>query len=126
MWGLAVDEAKVKAAADAMVASGLAARGFSYVNIDDGWEKGRDATGEILTNEKFPDMKALADYVHSKGLKLGIYSSPGPKTCGGYEGSYRARGAGRPHLRPVGHRLPEVRLVLVRRDREGRLARSRR
>ena len=89
VWGLAVDEGKVRAAADAMVASGLAARGFSYVNIDDGWEKGRDASGEILTNEKFPDMKALADYVHSKGLKLGIYSSPGPKTCGGYEGSYQ-------------------------------------
>jgi alpha-galactosidase len=89
VWGLAVDEGKVKAAADAMVASGLAARGFTYVNIDDGWEKGRDASGEIVPNEKFPDMKRLADYVHSKGLKLGIYSSPGPKTCGGYEGSYR-------------------------------------
>jgi alpha-galactosidase len=89
VWGLAVDEAKVKQAADAMVASGLAARGFSYVNVDDGWQKGRDADGEIVPNEKFPDMKALADYVHSKGLKLGIYSSPGPKTCGGYEGSYR-------------------------------------
>jgi alpha-galactosidase len=89
VWGLAVDEAKVKQAADAMVTSGLAARGFSYVNIDDGWQKGRDATGEILANEKFPDLKALADYVHARGLKLGIYSSPGPKTCGGYEGSYR-------------------------------------
>ena len=88
VWGLAVDEAKVKQAADAMVASGLAARGFAYVNIDDGWQRGRDASGEILANEKFPDMKALADYVHARGLKLGIYSSPGPKTCGGYEGSY--------------------------------------
>ena len=89
VWGLAVDEPKVKAAADAMVSSGLAARGFTYVNIDDGWEKARDASGEIVPNEKFPDMKALADYVHSRGLKLGIYSSPGPKTCGGYEGSYQ-------------------------------------
>ena len=44
--------------------------------------------GNIQTNKKFPDMKALADYVHSKGLKLGIYSSPGPNTCAGYEGSY--------------------------------------
>jgi alpha-galactosidase len=88
VWGLAVDDAKVRAAADAMVSSGLAARGFAFVNIDDGWEKGRDAKGEILTNERFPDMKALADYVHAKGLKLGIYSSPGPKTCGGHEGSY--------------------------------------
>ena len=52
------------------------------------WEAGRDANGNIQTNKKFPDMKALADYVHSKGLKLGIYSSPGPNTCAGYEGSY--------------------------------------
>ena len=48
----------------------------------------RDATGVIHTNSKFPDMKALADYVHSKGLKLGIYSSPGPKTCARFEGSF--------------------------------------
>src|SRR6185437_10827897 len=58
------------------------------INIDDCWEGKRDATGYIHPNEKFPDMKALADYVHSKGLKLGIYSSPGPKTCDNYEGSY--------------------------------------
>jgi alpha-galactosidase len=58
------------------------------VNIDDTWEGTRDAQGNIQTNEKFPDMKALSDYVHSKGLKLGIYSSPGPKTCAGFEGSY--------------------------------------
>jgi alpha-galactosidase len=89
VWGLAVDDAKVRAAADAMISSGLASRGFSYINIDDGWEKDRDASGEILPNEKFPDMRSLADYVHSKGLKLGIYSSPGPKTCGGYTGSFQ-------------------------------------
>lgn len=110
VWGLAVDADKVKAAADAMVASGLASHGFQFINIDDGWEKCylprkgvramltkpdmerlkdcRAPDGTILTNEKFPDMKALADYVHSKGLKLGIYSSPGPLTCGGYTGSY--------------------------------------
>jgi alpha-galactosidase len=89
VWGLAVDDAKVRAAADAFVSSGLAAHGFQYVNIDDGWEAGRAPDGTILPNEKFPDMKALAEYVHSRGLKFGIYSSPGPKTCGGYEGSYR-------------------------------------
>jgi alpha-galactosidase len=61
--------------------------GYIYVNIDDTWEAERDATGLLHTNEKFPDMKALADYVHSKGLKIGIYSGPGPKTCGGYAGS---------------------------------------
>ncbi|MDX2023469.1 MAG: NPCBM/NEW2 domain-containing protein [Deltaproteobacteria bacterium] len=88
-WGTAVDADKVRAAADAMVSSGLAAHGYAYINIDDAWEGKRDATGEIQTNEKFPDMKALADYVHSKGLKLGIYSSPGPLTCGKYEGSYK-------------------------------------
>ncbi len=88
-WASAVSDAKVRAAADAMAASGLAAHGFQYVNIDDCWEGNRDARGEIQTNQKFPDMKALADYVHSKGLRMGIYSSPGPKTCGGYEASYR-------------------------------------
>jgi len=85
-----IDDAKVRATADAMVASGLAAQGYQYVNIDDHWEGGRDAEGWITTDPaKFPDMKELADYVHSKGLKLGIYSSPGPKTCGGREGSYQ-------------------------------------
>jgi len=57
------------------------------VNIDDTWEAERDANGVLHTNSKFPDMKALADYVHSKGLKLGIYSGPGPKTCAGYTAS---------------------------------------
>jgi alpha-galactosidase len=84
----AVDDRIVREAADAMVSSGMAAAGYVFVNIDDTWESGRDAQGNIVPNRKFPDMKALADYVHGKGLKLGIYSSPGPVTCGGYEGSY--------------------------------------
>lgn len=88
-WGCAVDEGKIKAAADAMITSGLAAHGFQYVNIDDCWEANRNDKGEILSNEKFPDMKALAEYIHRKGLRFGIYSSPGPKTCAGYEGSYQ-------------------------------------
>lgn len=83
-----VDDASVRAMADAMVSSGMSKVGYVYINIDDTWELGRDANGNLLPNKKFPDMKALADYVHSKGLKLGIYSSPGPKTCAGYEGSY--------------------------------------
>lgn len=83
-----VNEADVRSAADAMVASGMRDAGYVYVNIDDTWEGERDAEGNIQSNSKFPDMKALADYVHSKGLKLGIYSSPGPKTCAGYEASY--------------------------------------
>ncbi|SEF43398.1 alpha-galactosidase [Bryocella elongata] len=83
-----VTEADVRAAADALVSSGMRDAGYVYVNIDDTWEGKRDAQGVIHTNDKFPDMKGLADYVHSKGLKLGIYSSPGPSTCAGYEGSY--------------------------------------
>lgn len=88
-WGMSVSAEKVRAAADAMVQSGLASVGFQYINIDDGWPGVRDKSGEIAANEKFGDMKALADYVHSKGLKIGIYSSPGPATCGGMEGSYQ-------------------------------------
>ena len=66
-----------------MVATGLAAHGYQFINIDDGWEGARDAGGVLQPNEKFPNMKALTDYVHSKGLKIGIYSSPGPRTCQG-------------------------------------------
>jgi alpha-galactosidase len=83
-----VDDAAVRGMADAMANNGMKDAGYVYVNIDDTWEAGRDAHGNITTNKKFPDMKALADYVHSKGLKIGIYSSPGPNTCAGYEGSY--------------------------------------
>jgi len=79
----------VKEIADAMVSSGMKDAGYVYVNIDDTWQGKRDAEGVLQPNEKFPDMKGLADYVHSKGLKIGIYSSPGPKTCAGYEGSYQ-------------------------------------
>lgn len=82
-----VDDRTIRATADVMVSSGMRDAGYVYVNIDDTWEAGRDAQGRIQTNTKFPDMKALADYVHSKGLKLGIYSSPGDKTCAGFEGS---------------------------------------
>jgi alpha-galactosidase len=88
VWGVEVDDAKVRAAAEMLVKTGLADQGYQYVNIDDGWEAGRADDGTILTNEKFPDMKSLSEYIHSLGLKFGIYSSPGPKTCGGYTGSY--------------------------------------
>jgi alpha-galactosidase len=92
----AVSDKKVRAAADAMVNSGLINHGWTYINIDDCWEvrasepadQRRAADGHILTNAKFPDMKALADYVHSKGLRVGLYSSPGPETCGGFTASY--------------------------------------
>jgi alpha-galactosidase len=82
------DDAIVRAQAEAMVSSGMRDAGYVYINIDDAWEGTRDSSGEIRANSKFPDMKALADFVHSKGLKLGLYSSPGMKTCAGFEGSY--------------------------------------
>ncbi len=100
-WACAVDDQKVRAAADAFVNSGLINHGWTYINIDDCWDvkpgstdvilggDQRDKDGMIRTNRKFPDMKALADYVHSKGLRLGIYSSPGPETCAGYTASYQ-------------------------------------
>lgn len=87
-FGRNVTAADVRAAADAMVSSGMRDAGYLYVNIDDGWQGTRDAEGNIRGNENFPDMKALADYVHSKGLRLGIYSSPGSRTCAGFEGSF--------------------------------------
>jgi len=82
-----IDDQTVRSTADALLATGLRDAGYVYLNIDDTWEGKRDAHGFIQANEKFPDMKALADYVHGKGLKLGIYSSPAAKTCAGYEGS---------------------------------------
>src|ERR1041385_1435065 len=88
-FGCNVSDAIVRAQADAMVSTGMKVAGYEYGNIDDCWEGARDPKRAIPPTSKFPDMKALADYVHSKGLKLGIYSSPGPKTCGGYEGSYQ-------------------------------------
>ena len=88
-FGSHIDDKIVREIADAIVSSGMKDAGYSYVNIDDTWEGKRDAQGNIQSNEKFPDMKALADYVHGKGLKIGIYSSPGPLTCAKYEGSYQ-------------------------------------
>jgi alpha-galactosidase len=83
-----IDAAGIRAAADALVSSGMKSAGYVYVNMDDTWEGERNAQGQIQTNSRFPDMKALADYVHARGLKFGLYSSPGPETCAGYAGSY--------------------------------------
>jgi len=95
-----VTDKMVREAADAMVDSGMADVGYQYVNIDDCWMNApkhadpmrvgplRDAQGNIIPNKYFPDMKALTDYVHAKGLKAGIYTSPGPLTCGGFCGAY--------------------------------------
>ena len=101
VFGCGVDDAKVRAAADTMVSSGLIHHGWTYINIDDCWQSkhsskdplvagdGRDADGVINSNKKFPDMKALCDYIHGQGLKAGIYSSPGIYTCQGHTGSFQ-------------------------------------
>jgi alpha-galactosidase len=89
-WGSTVTADRVRAAADGIVKSGLARQGYTYINIDDVWEgRQRDTNGEITTNEKFPDMKDLVDYIHSLGLKAGIYSSPGPTTCQGWPATFQ-------------------------------------
>ncbi|MBI9017502.1 MAG: NPCBM/NEW2 domain-containing protein [Phycisphaerae bacterium] len=90
-----VTDVDMRAAADIMIDSGMADFGYMYVNIDDCWSKRkndkpyRSELGTILPNEKFPDMPALTEYIHSKGLRAGIYTSPGPWNCAGYTGSYQ-------------------------------------
>jgi len=88
-WGLDVDDTKVRGSAQALIDKGLADHGWNYVNIDDAWQaRSRTAAGEIVANSKFPDMQALGDWLHGKGLKFGIYSSPGQQTCGRFTGSF--------------------------------------
>ncbi len=84
----AISDALIRAQADKMVSSGMRDAGYVYVNIDGGWEGYRDASGVLHPNKNFPDMKALGDYLHSKGLKFGIYTGPGPGTCAGAPASY--------------------------------------
>ena len=87
-WALSVSQEKVMSSAQALIDKGLADYGYCYMNVDDGWEAPkRNADGTIAVNEKFPSMKALGDWLHERGLKFGIYSSPGDLTCGGYLGS---------------------------------------
>ena len=101
VWENRVTDPIVRAAADAMVSSGMMDHGYQYVNIDDCWAvkpgatdrllggATRDAQGRVNANGRFPDMKALTDYIHAKGLKAGIYTSPGPTTCAGHVGAYQ-------------------------------------
>lgn len=90
-----VSQQHLKRAAEAMIASGMADHGYQYVNIDDCWMKKRgdepyrDDDGDLLTNDKFPDIEAMVDYIHSFGLRAGTYISPGPWTCAGYVGSWQ-------------------------------------
>ena len=96
-----VSEATMRNAADQMIATGMADYGYQYVNIDDCWMvkpgakeadlggPARDADGRLLPNQRFPDIKGMVEYIHAKGLKAGTYISPGPTTCGGFEGSWQ-------------------------------------
>ena len=101
IWESRVSDKIMRDAADAMVSTGMIDHGWAYIDIDDCWAvkldtkdpalggPPRDAQGNVNPNRRFPDMKALADYIHGKGLKAGIYTSPGPATCGGYVGAYQ-------------------------------------
>ena len=85
-----INEQLVKDIADKIVELGLKKAGYEYIVLDDGWmAKERDANGNLVADpKKFPSgMKALADYIHSKGLKFGLYNCAGAKTCAGYPGS---------------------------------------
>lgn len=100
VWENHVTDNIMRDAADAMVNSGMIDHGYMYVNIDDCWSvkpgatdstltgEPRDGKGMINSNKRFPDMMALTDYIHSKGLKAGIYSSPGNLTCAGHVSAY--------------------------------------
>lgn len=89
-FDIGLNETNMKSNADALVRLGLAAKGFEYVNLDGGWQaSSRNATGFIVPNAtKFPSgMKALSDYIHSLGLKFGVYTDRGSSTCDGHPGS---------------------------------------
>ncbi len=100
-----ISDAFVRRQAEAMRSSGLADHGYSYINIDDGWNirlgtddpvlggAPRDGQGSLRANALFPDMRSLCDAIHGQGLKAGIYISPGPSTCAGFEGSWRHEAA---------------------------------
>jgi alpha-galactosidase len=89
-FGCNVSDALIRGIADAMATNGMRAAGYQFINIDDCWQVSRDGNGVIVADPvRFPNgIKALADYVHSKGLKLGIYSDHGFATCGGRPGGF--------------------------------------
>ncbi|MGZ0654107.1 glycoside hydrolase family 27 protein [Coraliomargarita sp. W4R72] len=94
-WGEHINEGRVRAAANAFVELGLADFGWSYINIDDGWQGERDEDGALQPDAiKFPDMQTLCDDVHGLGLKIGIYSAPWVKTFAGYTGGSKGEGIG--------------------------------
>ncbi|MGB8957620.1 MAG: putative Ig domain-containing protein, partial [Candidatus Aminicenantales bacterium] len=101
VWENRITDEIMRRAADAMVSTGMIDHGYQYVNIDDCWSirpdatdpsllgEPRDARGMINANGRFPDMKAMTDYIHAKGLKAGIYTSPGPTTCAGHVAAWQ-------------------------------------
>ncbi|MBN2578927.1 MAG: NPCBM/NEW2 domain-containing protein [Pirellulales bacterium] len=101
VWDIRVSDKIMREAAEAMVETDMINHGYQYVNIDDCWAvrpgandpkldgPPRDAQGKINANKRFPDMKALTDYIHRLGLKAGIYTSPGRLTCAGFTGALR-------------------------------------
>jgi alpha-galactosidase len=102
-FGCNVSEVLIKSMADAMVSSGMQAAGYQYVNIDDCWMNGRDANGKLRWSANFPaGMPALADYIHSQGLKLGIYEVPADRTCAATYGGYM------PGVGSLGHEVEDA------------------
>jgi alpha-galactosidase len=87
-WEALIDREKVIASAEAMVKTGLKDHGWIYINIDDAWQGKRGGSNDALQpNEKFPDIKGMFDYIHSMGLKVGLYSTPYISSYGGYTGA---------------------------------------
>ncbi len=125
VWENHITDSIMRASADAMVSSGMIDHGYMYVNIDDCWsikETSRDSSllgvprdenGMINSNSRFPDMKAMTDYIHSLGLKAGIYTSPGPTTCAGFVAAYQHEELDVTAICGVGFRFPQIRLVLL-------------
>ncbi len=85
-----IHEKDIKEMADAMVRNGMVQAGYNYIFIDDGWMGGRDNKNNIIPDsKKFPSgIKALADYLHGTGIKLGLYSDAAQFTCAGYTASF--------------------------------------
>ena len=86
-----VTDADVRSAADSLVSTGMRDAGYVYVNVDDTWQGKRDADGVLHANERFPDMKALGDYIHSKGLSLGFILRPGRRRARIMRGAWGMR-----------------------------------
>lgn len=109
-FGVDINENNLKAVADALVSTGLKDLGYNYVFIDDGWQGGRDSKNRMIPDpKKFPSgIKALADYIHSKGLKIGIYSDAAPLTCAGYTASLGFEELDAKNLCRMGYRLLKI------------------